>query len=88
MKKYVSIIVIGFLEDGLMDKKKELKKQAIFCKELMDRLLKSVEENIDKPASYWSFSGINNCNQMSNDIVRLRRELNALNKMLSPDSNR
>ena len=71
-----------------MDKKKELKKQTVFCKELMDRLLKSVEENIDKSTSYWSFSGINNCNQMSNDIIRLRRELNILNKMLSPDSNR
>ena len=71
-----------------MDKKKELKKQAAFCKELMDRLLNSIEENIDKPASYWSYSNINNCSQMSSDIVRLRRELNALNKLLLPNSNR
>ena len=71
-----------------MDKKKELNKQAVFCKELMDRLLKSIEENIDRPTSYWSFSGINNCAQMSADIVRLRRELNTLNKILLPDSNR
>ena len=71
-----------------MDKKKELKKQAVFCKELMDRLLKSIDENIEKPASYWSYSNINNCSKMSSDIVRLRRELGTLNKMLSPDSNR
>ena len=69
-----------------MDNKKEVKKQAVFCKELMDRLLKSVEENINKPTSYWSLCNINNCSQMRADVVRLRRELNTLNKMLSTDS--
>lgn len=71
-----------------MDNKKEVRKQAVFCKDLMDRLLKSVDENLDKPTTYWSYSSISNCNQMSNDIVRLRRELNTLNKLLSPNSNR
>ena len=69
-----------------MNNKKELKNQAAFCKELMDRLLKSIEDNIDKPTSYWSVSGINNCSQMSADIIRLRRELNTLNKMLTKES--
>ena len=68
-----------------MSNKKEITSQASFCKELMNRLYLSVETNLDKPASYWSISGINNCSQMSTDIVRLRRELNELNKLLNKE---
>ena len=61
------------------DKRKQVKKQVTFCKELMDRLFKSVEDNIDEESSWW---GIRNHSQMSNDIIRLRRELNTLNKLM------
>ena len=63
------------------DKRKQVKEQVKFCKELMDRLNKSVAENVDKK-SYWC--GIQNHSQISNDIVRLRRELNTLNKLMYP----
>lgn len=63
------------------DKRKQVKKQVTFCKELMDRLVKSVEDNIDEESSWW---GIRNHSQMSNDIIRLRRELNTLNKLMNP----
>jgi hypothetical protein len=61
------------------DKRKQVKKQVTFCKELMDRLVKSVEDNIGEESSWW---GIRNHSQMSNDIIRLRRELNTLNKLM------
>lgn len=61
------------------DKMKQVKKQVTFCKELMDRLVKSVEDNIGEESSWW---GIRNRSQMSNDIIRLRRELNTLNKLM------
>lgn len=63
------------------DKRKQVKKQVTFCKELMDRLVKSVEDNIGEESSWW---GIRNHSQMSNDIIRLRRELNTLNKLMNP----
>lgn len=59
---------------------KEIVAQAKFCKELMTKLEKLINENIDRPSPYW---GITNHSQMSNDIIRLRRELNELNKLLS-----
>lgn len=67
----------------MKDNKKVAIEQAKFCKELMYRLCKSVEKNVNKPNSYWSYNGINNRNQMGNDIVRLRRELSELNKILN-----
>jgi hypothetical protein len=63
------------------DKRKQAKEQMKFCKELMNRLAQSVEDNIDEDSSWW---GIRNHSQISNDIVRLRRELNTLNKMMYP----
>ena len=65
----------------MSDKRKQAKEQMKFCKELMDRLAKLVEDNIDEDSSWW---GIRNHSQISNDIVRLRRELNTLNKMMNP----
>ena len=64
------------------DKNKNLKakEQIDFCKELMDRLYKSFNKNISEN----TYHGIKNHYQMSNDIVRLRRELNTLNKLLYP----
>lgn len=67
----------------MKDNKKIVMEQARFCKDLMDRLCLSVEKNLEKPNTYWSYSGICNCNQIGNDIVRLRRELSELNKMLN-----
>jgi hypothetical protein len=63
------------------DKRKQAKKQSDFCKELMDRLAKSINENINMDSSWW---GIRNHSQISNDIIRLRRELNDLNKLMYP----
>lgn len=65
----------------MSDKRKQAKEQMKFCKELMDRLSVLVTDNIDEDSSWW---GIRNHSQISNDIVRLRRELNTLNKMMYP----
>ena len=65
----------------MSDERKQAKEQTKFCKELMDRLTKLVEDNIKEDSSWW---GIRNHSQISNDIVRLRRELNTLNKMMYP----
>jgi hypothetical protein len=65
----------------MADKSKQAKEQMKFCKELMNRLDKSLSENIAEDSSWW---GIRNHTQISNDIVRLRRELNTLNKMMYP----
>ena len=65
----------------MADKRKQAKEQIKFCKELMDRLVKSISDNIDEDSSWW---GIRNHSQISNDIVRLRRELNTLNKLMYP----
>lgn len=65
----------------MADNRKQVKEQMKFCKELMLRLEKSVAENVDMDSSWW---GIRNHSQMQNDIVRLRRELNTLNKLFYP----
>ena len=65
----------------MKDKRKQAKEQCKFCKELMNRLDKLIAENIDEQSSWW---GIRNHSQISNDIVRLRRELNELNKLMYP----
>lgn len=65
----------------MSDKRKQVKEQMKFCKELMNRLVKLMDENIDMDSSWW---GIRNHTQISNDVVRLRRELNTLNKLLYP----
>lgn len=65
----------------MKDKRKQAKEQIRFCKDLMNRLDKSFAENIDFESCWY---GIRNHSQMSNDIVRLRRELNTLNKLLYP----
>lgn len=68
------------------DNKKAALEQVKFCKELMDRLCVSVEKNLETEDRWvFSNSGICYCNQMSNDIVRLRRELNGLNKIMKGD---
>ena len=63
----------------MADKRKEVLKQVKFCGELMTRLVKSCEDNIHEESSWW---GIRNHSQMSNDIIRLRRELNTLNILM------
>ena len=65
----------------MSDKTKQVKKQSAFCNELMSRLATSVEKNVEEVTSWY---GIVNRSQMSNDIIRLRRELNTLRKMLNP----
>ena len=65
----------------MKDKRREVKEQIKFCKELMNRLVKSIDENIDEDSSWY---GIRNHSQISDDVVRLRRELNTLNKLLYP----
>ncbi len=65
----------------MADNRKQAKEQVKFCKELMDRLVKSISDNIDEDSPWW---GIRNRSQISNDIVRLRRELSTLNKLMYP----
>lgn len=65
----------------MKDKRNQAKAQIKFCKELMDRLSESINENINFESSW---CGIRNHTQISNDIVRLRRELHALNKLMYP----
>lgn len=62
-------------------KQKELKEQMKFCEELMDRLSKLLADNFVGDSWGW---GIRNRSQISNDIVRLRRELSTLNKLMYP----
>ena len=66
----------------MADKTKQIKEQIKFCKELMLRLDNAVAENIDAESLGWG--GIRNHTQIINDSIRLRRELNALNKLLNP----
>lgn len=65
----------------MKDNRKQIKEQMKFCKELMMRLDKLVTDNVDMDSSWW---GVRNHTQISNDIIRLRRELNTLNKLLYP----
>lgn len=65
----------------MSDNRKRAKEQIKFCKELMNRLVESFDENIDMDSSWWR---IRNHSQISNDIIRLRRELNTLNKLMYP----
>ena len=65
----------------MADKRKQAKEQVKFCKELMDRLNKSVEENANESLSSYF---IPNRSQISNDIIRLRRELSTLSKLMNP----
>ena len=65
----------------MADKRKQAKEQMKFCKELMDRLSDLLTDNIDEDSSW---CGIRNHSQISNDIVRLRRELSTLNKLMYP----
>ena len=70
----------------MKDNKKAALEQVKFCKMLMDRLCKHVEKNVEIEDRWvFSNSGIPYCNQISNDIVRLRRELNGLNKIMKGD---
>ncbi len=65
----------------MKDSRKEVKKQSDFCKELMNRLADSVDQNIKKDFCYV----IPNHSQIMNDIIRLRRELSELSKLLKPE---
>ena len=58
-----------------------IRRQALFCSELMKRL------DDDICFSKISYGSIEKHTAMQNDIVRLRRELLALSKMLDPWSN-
>lgn len=55
-----------------------IKKQSGFCGELMRRIILDIQNE-----SY-EYDYLNNYTRIQSDIVRLRRELNALNKMLDP----
>ena len=63
----------------MKDNRKQIKEQVKFCSELMKRFELSVGENVDIDLSW---SGVHNHSQISNDVIRLRRELNTLNKLL------
>lgn len=59
---------------------KKLKKQTAFCLDLMNRLSNDIEADIRTE----SWHGVFNHTQKKADIMRLRRELNTLNKILDP----
>jgi hypothetical protein len=63
----------------IMDDFENIKSQSKFCKELMTRL----DDDIQK-SGHGTYSGMSNYTQKQNDIVRIRRELNALAKLLDP----
>lgn len=59
---------------------KKLKKQTEFCVDLMNRLSADIQEDISNNAwqgVFWHY-------RKKQDIIRLRRELNALTKILNP----
>ena len=59
---------------------KKLRKQTDFCVDLMNRLNEDIKRDIDSEAwvgVYWHY-------RKRQDIIRLRRELNTLNKLLDP----
>ena len=58
---------------------KAVKKQSGFCLELMQRINAEIKEDENG-----GFYGIWYRTRKQNDIIRLRRELNHLNKMLNP----
>lgn len=55
-----------------------ISKQSGFCGELMRRIILDIQNE-----SY-EYDSLNNYTRIQSDIVRLRRELNILNKMLEP----
>ena len=65
---------------GYMTSKKEILSDLKFCKELMDRLMIYAEKNYQDDYSYGS-----NHTVIQNDIIRLRRELNEVNRKLDWD---
>ena len=66
----------------MKNKRAQAKEQIKFCKELMDRLKDSFDSHIKE--DYFCENYIQNHSQISNDIIRLRRELNTLNKLMYP----
>ena len=67
-----------------MNTGKELIEQLTFCKQLMDRLYIDImqqvsESNITKNENFYAFP--NGC-RYEQDSIRLRRELNKLNKIM------
>jgi len=61
-----------------MTDKCKVDKQALFCKDLMERLNDSVQSAVV------SYGEIERHTVMQNDIIRLRRELMLLSEMLDP----
>ena len=57
----------------------EVNRQARFCNDLMNRLVKEINESGEG-----SWSGMENHVRKQDDIKRIRRELLALSKMLNP----
>ena len=58
---------------------KKINAQSDFCLELMKRLNAELKNDVDELA----WSGMKNHTQKQTDIIRLRRELNRLNKLLN-----
>ena len=63
-----------------MTSKKEILKDMEFCQELMNRLVDYTKKNYDDTYSYGGKHTV-----IQNDIIRLRRELNNLNRKLDWD---
>ena len=59
---------------------KNIKKQSEFCLDLMQRLDSELKKDVDEHA----WMGLYNHTQKQADIIRLRRELNKLQKLLNP----
>ena len=62
------LIAVNKEREWMTDKRKQAKEQIKFCKELMNRLCKLLEENIDEKSSWWC---IRNHSQISNLVKEM-----------------
>lgn len=65
--------------------KKTINSQAAFCNELMDRLSTLVKESVTIEREYYYYGGVQNHYRIKQDIIRLRRELQQLSKLVTPE---
>jgi hypothetical protein len=63
--------------------KREIINQIAFCQELMDRLYDDCMKNLEYHADNKEYYSIHKGTQLAQDSIRIRRELNKFNKMVT-----
>lgn len=63
--------------------KKEIINQISFCLELMDRLYHDCMKNLEHHVDNQEYYSIHKGTQLAQDSIRIRRELNKFNKMVT-----